>query len=287
MRVTESILCHLIRETLLSEDLAGFLGKTKEHDYRSPMWDPTFELEPASKEKSPKRLARSIKRAWGEEADHKFMDSLVKVHWLKDTEWRDSLPMLMTINGRNEISVMGYLPGSSNVESDWGSLGVVIKGRTTLAANSMNALVTGFHSDVSDNARSSHRSSGIPKRPTFFKNMPDGADPVDFSGADYILDRESFDANMQGNNELIVDNWKPVGIVLANSLDLVGDVSDATQEIRRMGRRIDRNSPSVQLIAQVKAALECDLPIYDRRMRSVPIPLLNDALLVKDSGGTD
>jgi hypothetical protein len=274
MRTAESSLRRLIRETLLSEDLSGFKSRTKGHDYRSPKWDPTFELEPANPERSPKMLAKSVKRSWNAEADHGFMDSLVKVHWFKDKAWKHSFPQLMTISGRNEISAMGYLPGT-RASSDWGRMGLLLKGRVTLAANSMNAIMSGFNSDIPDDASKKYRASGIPRRPTFFSEVPETE--FDFSSSDYILDRESFDESMQGNNELILDNWKPIGVVVQDA-ELDDIVQSATVAGKKGGKRDQFDFVHETLLDQVKAALEWDLPVYGSDIRALPDEGIQKAL---------
>lgn len=263
---TEKALRGLIRETLLTEDLSGFKGRTKGHDYRSTKWDPTFELEPADPKRSPKMLAKSVKRAWNAEANHGFMESLVKVHWFKDDAWKNSFPQLMTISGRNEISAMGYLPGT-RVSGNWGNMGLLLKGRVTLAANSMNAILSGYSRDIPEDAPKKYRASGIPKRPTFFSEVPET--DFDFSSSDYMLDRESFDESMQGHNELILDNWKPIGVVIQDmELDDIVQAAIVTGKKRRERDQFDFVYET--FLDQVRAALEWELPVYGSDLRRLP-----------------
>lgn len=278
MRITEAQLRKLIREELLNDGLPGFMDRTAGQDFSSPKWDPTFELEPAKPESSPKKRARSVKQAWNIEADHKFIDSLTKVHWFKDSEWRESFPMLMTISGKNEISTMGYLPGS-RLKCDWGTMGVIVRGRTTLAANSMNAILSGFSGDIPDEVRKKYRSSGIPKRPTFFSSRPQG--DFDFGSRDYILDRESFDESMQGDNELIIGNWRPIGAVLQGK-DLLETIDHAAKVLGgKDWRKVPEGMPQFHwatIVGQVRSAMEWDLPVYDSDMRRLPEDSLQRAL---------
>ena len=90
MRITESQLRRIIREELLDETLQGFRDRTSNIEYSGNFYDPTFEADPTSK-----KLARDVKRAWNEEADHSFMDSIIKIHWFASggsertaSEWR-------------------------------------------------------------------------------------------------------------------------------------------------------------------------------------------------------
>ena len=132
MKITESRLRQIIRE-----DLAGFLNKTKDIQYSSDSIDPTFDKLPNEEFKP---AARAVKQAWAAEADHDFMHDVIKVHWLKFIGTEAQLQRLSNMSGKNEVSTMGYLPESEEFKSKWGPIGIVVQGRTTLAANSMSAI---------------------------------------------------------------------------------------------------------------------------------------------------
>lgn len=193
----------LIREMLLREELAGFKKRTKEINYMSSFDDPTFDYQ----EPWHKLLAKDVKRAWAAEADHEFMKSLIKVHWANGFDWEGDIERFLSLKGNNEISAMGYLPDSKRVSSSWGEFGVLIQGRVTLAANDMNTINSGYFKNVSDEITSKYKSSGIPRRSTMFGYGQDGY-------GSYIVDKESFDPERSRRNEIIVDNWKPIGFVI-------------------------------------------------------------------------
>lgn len=207
----------LIRE-ILAEDRAGFKSRTQGINYNrvygdsamgsanvSFFEDPFFDTSPPAK-----KGAKDVKRAWRAEADHDFMKSLFKVHWIKPADMRKFLSM----SRKNEISAMAYLPGSKVLTrmSGWGPIGIVIQGRTTLAANDMDAIVSGYHSGITPSTAAKYASSGSPKRPNIFLSAPE--EGFDETADYYILDRETFDEDMHGSNELIVDNWSPTGIII-------------------------------------------------------------------------
>jgi hypothetical protein len=203
MRITEVQLRRIIRKEL-NEDLQGFLRRTADSWYGGdPEMDPTFEKDPEFRS-----LARSVKRAWAAEADHSFMDSVTKIHWMKNPS-RDNIQRMLS-GGRDEISTMGYIsgpyrsgpPGMDNV---WGKIGLVVQGRTTLAANSMDTIYSGYHKNIPQNVREKYRSSGLRKRPIGFS---------EWKAENYILDAASFDASGQGENEFIVGGWRVVAVVL-------------------------------------------------------------------------
>jgi len=173
-----------------------------------PAAPPTDMDDPPPDEKD----ARRIKDTWRRHSDHNFMDGVIKVHWLDAIYGggvEDLLWMLDPSSRRHEIATQGYKPDSKRLYSAWGNIGVEVKGRTTLAANHMNALVTGrVSSQVS--SKMAWRHSGVPRRP---KRQGEGV----FDR--YILDDESMesrdafdDANL--GNEFVVDNWRPVRIIV-------------------------------------------------------------------------
>ena len=254
----------LIREMLL-EDLAGFKTKTQGMGYESSFNDPTFD----DTESLPRKgTAKDIKRAWAAEADHKFMESLIKVHWLPDEitnpkykDWEEKFHRFMTLGGNNEISTMGYLPGSKSIRSSWGPLGVIVQGRVTLAANDMDSVLSGYLSKSKKHI-DKYKSSGIPRRPTAFN-------PV-FSN-DYVLDRESYNPEKADNNEFIVDNWKPVGLIADQGGYLIDDV--------RHTARLQSNEREKQSSYRMAVSLlKYDLPLYDEKMTPIDRKALEEAL---------
>lgn len=207
MRITESQLRRIIREELINEDLQGFLRRTADISYGGdPEMDPTFEKDAESRP-----MARSVKQAWAAEADHDFMNRVVKVHWLKVGKG-EKIRSLAAASGRDEISTMGYTSGPYSSGPDgwdaWGRYGLVIQGRTTLAANSMDDIYSGFHKNIPADVREKYKASGLRKRPVGFSQ---------WKAEGYILDEASFDPKMQGENEFIVANWKIAGFLLTAS----------------------------------------------------------------------
>ena len=189
---------------LIVEDLAGFRKKAAPHEYSIDIEeDPTFE-----EDREARKKARALKTAWKEEADHTFMDSVTKIHWMKDVS-PDKMRKFLSGGRKDEISTMGYLkPPYTNF--GWGGVGFQLQGRTTIAHNDMDQLYTGYFSGPGQFSRRwKYRDSGVPKRPKSYRDA--------FEGAGYILDEESFSPTGQGYNEFLVDNWKPVGFVLAES----------------------------------------------------------------------
>jgi len=197
MQITESQLRQIIREKIINENLAGFADKTSNINYtRSSL--------------APKADSKDVKRIWATEADHTFMNSLVKVHWISGIPGSfynvfGRLNTILTMSGKDEIATMGYIDHVS--PSRWGDFGVMVQGRTTLAANDMNAISSGYHREMDpEDVIQYRKTSGVPKRATLFNSKLSKL---------FVLDAESFvkDDKRPLGNELIVDNWKPVGLV--------------------------------------------------------------------------
>ena len=225
-----SLLRKLIRESLLLEDLSGFRKKAAAHEYSIDIEDdPTFEKYPEIRKK-----ARALKTAWKEEADHEFMDSVTKIHWMDDVN-PEKIRKFLSGGKKSEISTMGYLRPPYTI---WGfhGIGFQLQGRTTIAHNDMDHLNTGYFTGPGQLARmQKYGSSGVPKRPQSYRDA--------IEGSGYILDEESFNADGQGHNEFLVDNWEPIGFILPestlNTLEAIlitnrGDPNDRTQKRKRM-----------------------------------------------------
>ena len=259
----ESLVRSIVRMTLL-EDLKGFQARTKDIDYMANLSDPTFE-DPRQGSLVNKPLAIDVKRAWAAEADHKFMDSIIKIHWTGGLDWEKKLRNFLKLSGKNEISTSGYLPGSKEFVSSWGTIGVIVKGRTTLASNDMNTVNSGYHGQTPPETLKKYTSSGVPKRPLSFR----GPSAWGGGSSKYILDRDSFDPYESRRSEFIVDNWKPVGIIV-DIIDFLGTVQ----------------FPSVSAEPNIRYAevvLELGLPVYDWEMKEIPKEKIEAAL--RGAGG--
>lgn len=245
MRITERQLRRIIREEL-NEDLAGFRKRTDSIRYGAggSEWDPdtTFINEPENRV-----LAKDVKRVWAAEADHDFMRSLTKVHWIV---YPEQSATFMGISGKNEISAKGYLPGAK-LDKPLGGVGFIVQGRVTLAANSQDTIYSGMSGRLPPETHKHFVGSGTPKRARNFNSWISG---------DYILDRQSFRPTQ--HNELIVDNWKVVAIVI--------DVPQVFSSFTG-GGRYDWTSTMWEI-------LESGFPLYDMDMNPVPPDMIVQAL---------
>jgi len=186
MRIRLGELRRVVRE-VLQEDRESFLTTS----------------EPIVKGKGPS-APRDIKRLWNTEADHGFFTGLTKVHWVR--RYQD-LRFFDKGGSRDEVSVGLYLTGKKvSPASAWmePGVGVVLQGRVTLASNDMGSIWTGY----ADEAQPQHtKTSGAVRRGTMM-NMS--------ALEDYIIDAASFKEAGSMGNEGVLDNWRPVAIVLTD-----------------------------------------------------------------------
>jgi hypothetical protein len=183
----------LIREMIL-EDLDTFKARTS---HIEPFYDPVSKVIP-----------RELKSIWNDEADHTFFDGLTKVHWIRSspgnlTSVSDNLIKFLKASRKDEIATMGYIGNPK--PSMWGEFGVMVQGRTTFAANNMNSVFSGNYSDISkEDIKKYAKTSGLPRRPSLF--TPGTTEHLTFGAQDF--------RDIPGpGNELIVDNWRPIGLV--------------------------------------------------------------------------
>ena len=252
---TESLIRNLVRDTL-REDLASFTKDTEDVKYFHSMDDPTFDSEIAYEIDKKKSSAKDLKRIWAKNSDRAFLDSLVKVHWLAEPDVSKKMKWMINASGKDEVSTTSYLPGDEIV-SPWGRYGLILKGQSTLAANSMFNIYSGYSHDVTPAQMKKYASSGVPKRATAFN--PAGA-------KEFILDKDTF---KKGNerNEVIVDNWKLVGVVIQDA------VLDETNKAEKDGTKLSDSITDVLMVA-----LQSGLPLYDSNMKKLDTAKLSRAM---------
>lgn len=160
---------------------------------------------------------RVLKKAFHKHADPTFMNSLTTVHWADNPTMIKSM---LKASSKDEVSASAYLPGElkNTGTGAYGNYGLEIKGHISLLANNMDAINTGGQRDFagdddSHRTKSSGKNKGVKKTyiPSAYGNDRD---------AIVVLDKS--DWNPQGadegvsNNEALVDNWKPVAIIISH-----------------------------------------------------------------------
>jgi hypothetical protein len=120
----------------------------------------------------------------------------------------------------------------------------MVQGRTTLAANDMNAISSGYYREIDQSEIEKYsKTSGLPRRASNFS-------PANAKG--FILDAESFGSKNLGN-ELIVDNWRPTGLVAP-----IWFINDLKKSVPALGKR-EREQSYENL---VKLFVTSGLPVY-------------------------
>ncbi len=186
-----------------------------------------------------KEAGREIKRAFNKNADHQFLSTLDTVHW--GTTY--GIESLVGNKGKDELSATMSLPGDSFVPAAGLEVGLWIKGRITLATNDQDKMYSGFQGDYGPGAEGTeeevaHRdkSSGRNKRPTVSKSYKNYGklqrgneymEKMARDGIPYVLDQSTWKGSEGGwgtVNEALVDNWKPTGIIVGTSNNLINAV---------------------------------------------------------------
>jgi hypothetical protein len=213
---------------------------------------------------------RAIKRAFNANADHKWLSTLDTVHWTGEIYNMEAL----VGRGKDELSATMTLPGE---DFDWQlDYGLWIQGRITLATNDQDQLYSGhFHdyipgltSTVSEEEYEQRKkSSGINKLPTTSKDysrygkLKRGNEYAEEMAKKipYLLDQSMW-APAGSNNEALVDNWKPVGIILTRgdeiyTIDGMGYVEGTKEDIEEFAIGVTKQI--------MLTALAFGVPVYD------------------------
>ena len=265
----EGLLREYIRE-LLTEDAMGFV-----HDLAAADKEFGAEGEDFYGGDPGKGGGRAIKRAFNAHADHKWLSTLDTVHWTGEIYDMEAL----VGKGKDELSTMMFLPGENFI----GPLDYAlwIKGRITLAANDQDKLWSGWHKDYSEGTEEevTHRdkSSGRNKRPQVSKDYSrygglkrgnEYAEKV-AKQIPYVLDQSMW-SPAGSINEALVDNWKPLGIILTRP-----DEMDAISGLDYIeGTKEDIEEEAIGVIKQIMlTALAFGVPVYDDEREELWSPL--------------
>ena len=194
-----------------------------------------------------RKVGRILKAVWSKHVDRSFVDSVVKIHYMRVSNLPD---FFANMNTKNEISTVGFLPGEMPLSSlslikSRRQVAVRLKGYTTLASNeNMNS------GRISPEDAEKYSSSGVPKfadSDDQIKNIEQHISSLYMQGFTLqsqlerisrfvILDRESHMTNTQRGanqdnnqvkqlkrafsfsnlsdwNEYVLDNWEVDAII--------------------------------------------------------------------------
>lgn len=263
MHLAEVQLRKYIRQILL-EDAMGFV-----HDLAAASDEFGEEGKPFFGGNPGKAGGRAIKKAFNKNADHKWLATLDTIHW----SW-DLYGMIELMGkGKDELSANMVLP-SEDFPPESGEYGLWIKGRITLATNNMDELYSGHHEDYGPGKEGTEeevahrdRSSGRNKRPTVSKdysrygNLKPGTEFGEKMARNipYVLDETMWDPNDWHGNEALVDNWKPIGIVVTYD-----DQARSVENLNYATTEEDIKEFAVGITKQILlAALKIGVPVYN------------------------
>ena len=229
MRITEGQLRRIIRDEL-NEDLQSFLDATRGIEYSAAGGDPNF----TGQNKRLKSKARSIKQAWAAHSDQAGLQKVVDlVHWFSDSP--KQAPRFMEMGRNNEISTIMH-PKDEELVISWGSVGMLVSGWITLAANNMNDLMTGYGGKTRAKDAAAYTSSGLRKRPGHFYAR---------FAKSYVLGPEDLDE--YDSNEAVVANWTPVAWVLQDMfIDSLGTSYRRSERERLLDMFRDSGIPMIR-----------------------------------------
>ena len=253
MKITQQNLRRLIWRSLLSEETTkteSILRKYVKHLLKEDPMGFVHDLAASDKfgdqffgGQIDKEAGRDIKRAFNKNADHQFLSTLDTVHWAYDFYELEPLKG----KGKDELSVTMTLPGDSFEPAAGLPYGLWVKGRITLASNEQDKLYSGFYGDYGvghegdeEAVAQRDRSSGRNKRPSVSKDYSrygqlqrgnEYMEKMARDGIPYILDQSTWDpSETQSNNEALVDNWSPRGIIVVKE-DVVDAILNAAEKL--------------------------------------------------------
>ena len=177
-----------------------------------------------------KQRGREIKQAFAKHADHQWLSTIDTVHWASSPY---SLKALVG-KGKDELSTTMALPGDPlRSIGNFVPYGLWVKGRITLTSDTQDSIYSGRYDDYGAPVEGSEeevtqrdKSSGRNKRPTMSKmykryaNLTPGEEYSEKMAKNipYVLDQSTWNPNNPSStNEALVDNWRPVGLVVSKS----------------------------------------------------------------------
>jgi len=188
-------------------------------------------------------LGRTLKKVFAKNADRKFIDSLVTMHY---SRLANQLRLLQSWSegkaGRDELSCAAFLPEQPKEEMlssfAGGECALEVKGHITVLAGSMDDLVTGNikllrrHLGTS-RTRDSGLNKGIASSSYVRKAF---LNPNDIISGNLILDKEDYieraptDSSRGNVTEALVDNWTPVGLYFMRNWGAAGPDCDSERD---------------------------------------------------------
>jgi hypothetical protein len=157
------------------------------------------------------RASYAVKKAWNKNVDRKWVDSLIKIHWLSSL--KDFIDA--GTSSKDELSCATYTKEEYKTlgGSNWsgGEIGLVLKGYTTFLSSGTST--PGFYRQMAavPGYIESKKSSGISRLPLTFGDAltPEMFELMDQGG--FLYNEESWKKVKKSNPKIIesyVDNWQ-------------------------------------------------------------------------------
>ena len=162
-------------------------------------------------------VGRVLKKLYAKHADRAFLDTIVTTHWAYEKAMLGILSG--EVSSRDEVSCTATLPGAFEAGSFGGSnakIGIVIDGHITLLVNDMDHVFSGSGLDYKESNPQRAKMSGANKGSlTSVEGLI-----ITLKTQGFVFDRKDWKPARTRSgpiyNEAIVDNWKPVAVVIAN-----------------------------------------------------------------------
>ena len=165
------------------------------------------------------KMGRPLKQLYAKHSDQAWLKTLTTVHFVKST--KGMIDVLRGTSSRDELSAIAFLPGNLQW-SGWGEAGIIVKGHITLLANDMDTLRTGAGVGYRAADPTRTKMSGANKGVSYTAH-PDtyemGQPLLVFDEKDWDPADTYFGGSGDLTNEALVDNWRPVGILLPDDDD--------------------------------------------------------------------
>ena len=179
------------------------------------------------------RLGRPIKQLFHKHADHQWLSTLTTVHFSTVPDLRR---LLDKGSSRDELSAIAFLPGQFSKASIWDlPIGLVVKGRITLLANDMDKVHTdaGARYTQADPKRTKMSGANKGVRQIFKPEVYERRKLIVLDKDEWKPKMHFLKGGMINSNEALVDNWKPVAIVVYPDPDW--DVESVSRHLTSQG----------------------------------------------------
>lgn len=235
---------------------------------------------PAGRSKEQLGKDRAFKKEWNKNADHKFFnDQVIKIHWIgafggalsqvaavMGADKNQTSAVLKDIMKRNDInnkinkyemSCVGYLkPPFQDEAGATAPYGLLIKGYVSYASST--DAQTEWSSTATKDDIEKYSGSGLPKRPLIKSGAMYGA-------ADFVEPHEA----PQGYNELIVDNWQTVAVIVNLQAKWWKSLQPRYAESRRYRKIIPLRKNEIKNI--VKFCNSNGVNVVDQNLRPISL----------------